>query len=735
MKTSKENKKGISLIVLVITIIVMIILATAVVIALSNSGIMEKANTAVEETNLDQVQNLATMLWSDAYIDGVRTKEELETAVMEGLKAAIGEAKLNNYIVIVTKAGVTVKKKEDAAPAITLDNELSEDNSNPTYVESASYTLSGTVMDENGIKSLTINGTEIVVAEDGTWSTTLTLTKDEITEVTIVATDTKGNTTTKIGYISYIEYTAFTVTASNRSKIGYTDETTDLVIPETFYDEEDGKWYKVTAISTSSSSMEAAAFYNCTNLKSVVIPGSVTSIGKYAFYNCTSLTSVVIPDGVTSIGVYVFRGCTNLSSVTIPVGVTFIGRGVFYDCTSLTSVVIPAGVTSIGDDAFYNCTSLTSVVIPAGVTSIGSYAFCRCSSLTDITIPDSVTAIEDATFLYCTNLQDVSIGNGVTTIGADTFRYCTNLTNITIGNSVTYIGARTFNECTNLTNVYITDISAWCGIKFVDSYSNPLCKASNLYLNGKLVEDLIIPEGVIAITNYAFRGCKSLISVVIPDSVTSIGDYAFYVCANLQSIYIGSGVTSISSLNLYGCNSLTGIWFDENNPNYFSDSYGVVYTKDMTELVEVPVAGLTGDYNILEGITSIPIAAFSGCTKLTGISIPEGVTSIENSAFSNCTSLTNAIIPEGITSIGYAAFSSCTKLTGISIPSSVTSIGSRAVHMCSKLASATFANTAGWYVTKTSGDTSGTDVDVSDASTAATMLKSTYYSYYWYRSE
>ncbi len=97
------------------------------------------------------------------------------------------------------------------------------------------------------------------------------------------------------------------------------------------------------------------AFYGCSRLTSVTIPGSVTSIGGSAFYNCRGLTSITIPSSVTSIGDYTFRGCSSLTSVTIPNSVTSIGRGAFYGCSRLTSVTIPSSVTSIEDYTFYDC--------------------------------------------------------------------------------------------------------------------------------------------------------------------------------------------------------------------------------------------------------------------------------------------------------------------------------------------------------------------------------------------
>lgn len=79
--------------------------------------------------------------------------------------------------------------------------------------------------------------------------------------------------------------------------------------------------------------------------------------------------------------------------------------------------------------------------------------------------------------------------------------------------------------------------------------------AKNLYLNGELIKDLVIPEGVENINNYAFYDCSELSSVTIPNSITSIGEYAFYGCNELTIILNCKRVG-----NLFGSNtSISGI--------------------------------------------------------------------------------------------------------------------------------------------------------------------------------
>ena len=347
--------------------------------------------------------------------------------------------------------------------------------------------------------------------------------------------------------------------------------------------------------SSSSAPWHSKNFY----IKSVVIQNGVTSIGDRAFYNCSNLTSVTIPDSVTSIGDYAFYYCRSLTSVTIPDSVTSIGDEAFRRCDSLTSVTIPDSVTSIGNYAFCNCSSLTSVTIPDSVTSIGDYAFDSCSSLTSVTIPDSVTSISNSAFCWCDSLTSVTIPDSVTSIGEEAFRGCSSLTSVTIPDSVTSIGGSAFNNCSSLNAIYITDLDAWCSISFGDYCANPLYCAHNLYINGEFATDIVIPDSVTSIGNYAFYYCDSLTSVTIPNSVTSIGGSAFGYCSSLTLVTIPDSVTSIGS------------------------------------------------------------RAFEYCDSLTSVTIPDSVTSIGNYAFCNCRSLTSVTIPDSVTSIGIYAFENC----------------------------------------------------------------------------
>ena len=376
------------------------------------------------------------------------------------------------------------------------------------------------------------------------------------------------------------------------------------------------------------------------------------------------------------------------------------------NCSDVKRIIIEKGVTGIGSAAFRNCDNLWSVTIPNSVTSIGYGAFIACNNLKEVYITDIAAWCkikfeslasnplyhESNLYVNGTLVTDLVIPNSVTSIGGKAFCYCSSLTSITIPNSVTSIGYDAFAACNNLKEVYITDIAAWCKITFESSGSNPLNNAGNLYVNGTLVTDLVIPNSVTSIGSRAFYNCSSLTSVTIPNSVTSIGEYAFNSCYKLRAVYI----TDVEAW----CK----ITFGEPTSNplcYAHDLYvngthitDLAIPNDVTSIGDYAFFGCVGLTNvkISNSVTSIGDHAFFGCSSLIGVTIPNSVTSIGNAVFGHCIGLTSVTIPNSVTSIGKSTFSECVHLTSITIPNSVTSIGGYAFYGCSSLTSVTIPN-------------------------------------------
>ncbi|MBD5264149.1 MAG: leucine-rich repeat protein [Bacteroides sp.] len=350
----------------------------------------------------------------------------------------------------------------------------------------------------------------------------------------------------------------------------------DLVIPKKVTDGDNT--FTVVALGTG-------CFAKNKEITSVTLPESVNYIGDGTFYECRGLTAVNIPDGVSQIGSSTFLGCSCLTSITIPNGVTKIGIQAFAYCYDLTAVNIPDGVTAIGEGAFSGC-NLTSVTIPEGITIIENDTFNDCNNLTSVSIPEGVTSIGSSAFESCHNLTSVTIPEGVTKIGDRAFRFC-NLTSVNIPKSVKSIGRDAFEWSSDLNYAEFASIESLCNIDFGNEYSNPLCDLAKLYIDGKEVTEIIIPESISKIKPYTFTGCSGLTSVTIPEGVTSIGSNAFERCYDLTSVNIPEGVTEIGSEAFYNT-SLKTLYLPESLTYIGERAFNVLLWKSSLASIYYP---------------------------------------------------------------------------------------------------------------------------------------------------
>ena len=407
----------------------------------------------------------------------------------------------------------------------------------------------------------------------------------------------------------------------------------------------------------SDSSPVNVPWYEYKNyIAHINLSDNVTTIGSYAFYKCTNLISVIIPNNVTTIKGYSFLGCSNLRSITIGKNVTNIENYSFTNCNKLEHIVWNARNYADASEGQFSVfkdinAQIRSFIIGENVVHIPAFICYGMSNLSSIQIPNSVSSIGKNAFSSCSALTSVSIGNGVTNIGENVFQNC-------------------YNVC----SVHINNLSSWCSIEFSNEYSSPSGSGNgeyNLYLNGELVKNIVIPSEINSIHNYTFRACKSLESVTIHNNVTTIGISAFERCSELTHINIPNSVTNIEDRAFSGCSSLTSLAI----PNSVT-SIGEGVFSNCSSLSSVTLPN---------SITSIGASVFSSCSSLTSIEIPNSVTSIGAGAFSYCHSLTSIEIPNGVTSIGAGAFSYCHSLESLTIPNTVVTIGQGAFFQCDKL--------------------------------------------------
>ncbi len=194
-------------------------------------------------------------------------------------------------------------------------------------------------------------------------------------------------------------------------------------------------------------------------------------------------------------------------------------------------------------------------------------------------------------------IKDVVLTEGVTTIGSYAFAQCTKLTCITIPTSLKSSNTSPFDSCYQMKAVYITDLEAWCNIDFNHLFANPVYFAKNLYLNGELVTDLVVPDGITAIKDYAFFRCTGITSVTLPKGVTSIGQGAFWQCNKLASMTIPGSLVSVGGLAFNDCTQLNTVYYQGKQSDwdsFMNDSNANKYLANVT-VVFVPCDEHTWD--------------------------------------------------------------------------------------------------------------------------------------------
>ena len=312
--------------------------------------------------------------------------------------------------------------------------------------------------------------------------------------------------------------------------------------------------------------------------QNTIIPDSIIEIRDCAFYDCTELTSIVIPDTVSTIGELAFYGCSKLTSIVMPKDAEYIGDGAFEKTGWYNNS--PNGILYLDGWCLGFKSNETKGLRELDwkrrwqILRIGFKEPIGCLNIAEGTI-----GISD--FAHCKGLTSINIPHTVKTINNRTFVNCSNLASIVIPNSVSKIGWGIFNFCKGLETIVVED-----GNAVYDSRDN--CNAiietkTNTLIAG--CKSTIIPNSVKVIANYAFCGSSDLTSIVIPDSVTKIGLSAFADCKNLTSIVIPESVVEIGDNAFQNCKNLPEE-IKEQIKNINPESYGEFDVESWTNIDE-----------------------------------------------------------------------------------------------------------------------------------------------------
>lgn len=151
--------------------------------------------------------------------------------------------------------------------------------------------------------------------------------------------------------------------------------------------------------------------------------------------------------------------------------------------------------------------------------------------------------------------------------------------------------------------------------------------------NKELIEEIIIPEGVVSIGDNAFKGFTKLKKIKLPNSLHRLGKSVFANCTSLTKITIPEGISIINDYLFQNCTKLKSVKYSE-------DSIKVICFKafeNCSSLKELPLS---------PSLETIESFAFSGCSKIKRIHIPMYVNRIEYGAFSFMDSLEEITVDE-----------------------------------------------------------------------------------------
>ncbi len=454
----------------------------------------------------------------------------------------------------------------------------------------------------------------------------------------------------------------------------YCDNLTELVIPASvtkiyadwntpFDNRSTFKKITVDPANTAYSSDENGCLYNKDKTVLLYTPYAGTAahldipegVKTVCCVGSQALKSITIPASVTKIEDSAVRHLRFLEKITVdPANTVYSSddHGALYTENGTVLFVyplknpgknftVPYNVTTIDSDVFdeYTYTAIESVKIPVTVTEI--YSWPRNSQ-------ESFTLYYEGSFAQFEQIVGKTpYSTVIYNCGYEKPYYATG----SCGDNLTwtvYVDGSLVISGTGAMYDYLEEQENgkyWFLDSPWDDFSgftdNPLAE----------IKEIIIENGVTSIGAGAFFYFDKLEKVTIPDSVTSIGVGAFLMCSSLETVNISENVTNIGYQAFSSCQALQSLNVDPENTVYSSDEYGVLFNKNKSVLIHYPCGNKNTHYIVPKSVETVGDGAFA-MSKLEHVELLDGVKTIGLSAFSNCQALCSITIPASVKSFG-----------------------------------------------------------------------------------
>ncbi len=609
-----RNKKGITLIALVITIIVLLILAgVSIAMLTGTNGILTQAQKAKLSTELSSYKEQLELYKTEKLAENREFLESTLTVGKESLKYNTQpEGETGNIKTVIPSIKDEYIDKVEIIKGALLIN--TQDKNEIEIAKSLG--IAANPYDIVNGELLSSNGNLLLMDDTGT--------------ITI------PDSVTKIGEGAFANLSGLktiiipgTVKEIGSNAFAYNKTLENVIMQE-----------GVEVIGDM-------AFSNCENLKNIVFPNSLLKIGDMGFYQCYSLTQVELPDKIEEIKSYCFHQCINLKSLKLPSNLKAI-RYSALNSIKISEIKIPETVEQIEDYAFSGCSNLESIDLTGNSKYIYENGMLMSKE------KDKILVISDK---YMKSITTFAIPEGITSFNIAVTSY-TNINKLIIPSTLVGIGEEIFPR--TIAEVEVTEGNN----KFVSENSILYDKdTKRLKMCYSKEQNIKIQEGIEAIGGYSFMQATNAVQIDFPDSVTALSGQVFSSCSKLKQINLGKNVSYIDPvIMLFGCNANVSI--SSENPNYVVED-GILYSKDKSKLIAC-LEMKTGEILIPSTVKRIGKLAFD-CQKINKVTFQEGIEVIEDMAFTICGDLKEVIIPSSIKQIEPGAFERCGSLTKISI--------------------------------------------------------------------
>lgn len=263
--------------------------------------------------------------------------------------------------------------------------------------------------------------------------------------------------------IERIAYRAF-CNASNLKNVTFYNKGEGIDFIDTLAFSDCRSLESIDLSNSSITEIPENAFSNCTSLKTVKLPPTVTKIADDAFVNCKKLEEIqgLSNCKISEIGKDAFAGCYNLKTFDISSAtITSLPDTICSNMYALTSIHLPKTLTSIGTSALEGCKKLEEItgISDCKLTSIGANAFASCSALKEVDLSkSSFTALPASAFAKDTALTSVKLPDSLTEIGEKAFVGCGAMEKIDLSNTkLTTIGKNAMAEMNDLMYINLPD--------------------------------------------------------------------------------------------------------------------------------------------------------------------------------------------------------------------------------------------------------------------------------------